>query len=92
MKRIKDIDKIDRPREKLAKKGSSALSDIELLQALIGSGSKNAQNKKVVHQMGHLFVTNDIYEGIENYGVGDQLVIFEEPMSDHLPIIADIKN
>lgn len=47
MKRIKDIDKLDRPREKLAKKGPSALSDIELLQALIGSGSKSADVGKI---------------------------------------------
>lgn len=41
MKKIIDIKKQDRPREKLLAKGSGALSDFELLQALIGSG--NAQ-------------------------------------------------
>ncbi|MEX2014829.1 MAG: DNA repair protein RadC [Candidatus Saccharimonadales bacterium] len=38
--RIKDTDKKDRPREKLKAKGAVALSDFELLQALIGSGNK----------------------------------------------------
>lgn len=47
MKRMKDKDKIDRPREKLAAKGASALSDLELLQALIGSGNKNADVGKI---------------------------------------------
>jgi DNA repair protein RadC len=41
MKKVKDLDKRDRPREKLQAKGPAALSDFELLQALIGRG--NAQ-------------------------------------------------
>ena len=32
--------KQDMPREKLNKKGAAALTDVELLQALIGSGGK----------------------------------------------------
>lgn len=39
---IRDIAKSDRPREKLHAKGAVALSDFELLQALIGSGNKQA--------------------------------------------------
>lgn len=39
---MKDRAKDDRPREKLKKKGSAALSDFELLQALIGSGNSQA--------------------------------------------------
>ncbi|NYT06132.1 MAG: DNA repair protein RadC [Methanomicrobiales archaeon] len=38
MKPIRDLDPNDRPREKLAKKGSQALSDRELVAAIIGSG------------------------------------------------------
>ncbi len=40
--KISDISKLDRPREKLQSKGSAALSDFELLQALIGSGNAQA--------------------------------------------------
>ncbi|MCD6136821.1 DNA repair protein RadC [Candidatus Bipolaricaulota bacterium] len=40
MKVIKDLPKLDRPREKLLSKGSMALSDSELLAILIGSGMK----------------------------------------------------
>ena len=39
-KRIFDIPKSDRPREKLQQKGAAALSDLELLAVLLGSGTK----------------------------------------------------
>ena len=39
--------KQDMPREKLFKKGAKALSDFELLQALIGSGNKQANVTKI---------------------------------------------
>lgn len=38
MKRIADIPKLDRPREKLQQKGAGALSDVELLAILLGRG------------------------------------------------------
>ena len=46
---IKMSDKIrtDRPREKLQLKGAAALSDFELLQALIGSGNAQADVSKI---------------------------------------------
>ncbi|MEW5786106.1 MAG: DNA repair protein RadC [Bacillota bacterium] len=40
MKRIADIPKPDRPREKLMKKGAAALSDLELMAVLLGRGIK----------------------------------------------------
>jgi DNA repair protein RadC len=40
--KIADMRSIDKPREKLQLKGAAALSDFELLQALIGSGNKQA--------------------------------------------------
>lgn len=42
MKRIHDLPLPDRPREKLQRKGVTALSDFELLEVLIGSGTKDA--------------------------------------------------
>lgn len=42
MKSLKDINKFDRPREKLLAKSPAVLSDFELLQALIGSGNAQA--------------------------------------------------
>jgi len=41
MKKIKDLSKSERPREKLQAKGAEAMSDIELLAILLGSGTKN---------------------------------------------------
>lgn len=47
MKRMQDIRIQDRPREKLMARGAAALSDFELLQALIGSGNKQADVGKI---------------------------------------------
>jgi len=44
---IKNIAKSNRPREKMQLKGPEALSDFELLQALIGSGNANADVVKI---------------------------------------------
>ena len=38
MKKIADIPKLERPREKLQKKGAEALSDLELMAILLGKG------------------------------------------------------
>jgi DNA repair protein RadC len=40
MKKLKDLSVSERPREKLRAKGPAALSDIELLAILLGSGTK----------------------------------------------------
>jgi len=42
MKKLKDLSESDRPREKLQAKGPDALSDIELLAILLGSGTKDS--------------------------------------------------
>ncbi len=47
MVKIQNLKKEDRPREKLQLKGAAALSDFELLQALIGSGNKQADVSKI---------------------------------------------
>jgi DNA repair protein RadC len=45
--KIIEIKKEDRPREKLKSKGPCALSDFELLQALIGSGNKQTDVSQI---------------------------------------------
>lgn len=40
MKKIKDLPEFSRPREKLKEKGEQALSDIELIAVILGSGNK----------------------------------------------------
>lgn len=42
MKKIAELAKFDRPREKLQAKGAQALSDLELLAILLGSGVRGA--------------------------------------------------
>lgn len=42
MKRIRDLEACDRPREKLKLKGAQALSDVELIAVLLGSGTRTA--------------------------------------------------
>jgi DNA repair protein RadC len=41
-RRIHELPALDRPREKLQRKGAAALSDFELLEVLIGSGAAGA--------------------------------------------------
>lgn len=45
--KVRDLNKADRPREKLKAKGPAALADFELLQALIGSGNKQADVSQI---------------------------------------------
>jgi len=40
--RIRDLPHVDRPREKLITKGAQALTDVELLAVLLGSGTRRA--------------------------------------------------
>lgn len=47
--KMRDVSKLDRPREKLKSKSPASLSDFELLQALIGSGNKQADVSKIAH-------------------------------------------
>lgn len=72
--KIKDIHIDDRPREKLKLKGPAALSDFELLQALIGSGNKQADVstiaksiQKLLKQYGGEIPLESLYDA---YGVG----------------------
>ena len=50
MKKIKDIHRVERPREKMKRYGSDKLSDDELLAILLGSGTKG-MNVKLLAKM-----------------------------------------
>lgn len=50
-RRIKQIPVVDRPREKLVRKGASALSDFELLEAIIGSGNSKRDVGSIARQV-----------------------------------------
>ena len=50
-RRIHQIPLLDRPREKLQRKGQAALSDFELLQVMIGSGTSSADVGQIARQV-----------------------------------------
>ena len=51
MKKISDIPKLDRPREKLSEKGAKALSDLELMAVLLGSGTRGHDVMRVADRI-----------------------------------------
>ncbi len=51
MKKIADIPKKERPREKLQEKGAAALSDLELLALLVGKGTRGRDVMSVAEQI-----------------------------------------
>ncbi len=51
MKRIKSIPKFDRPREKMEQKGPRALSNLELLAVMLGSGIKGKDVFEVAREI-----------------------------------------
>jgi len=48
-------------------------------------------NKKIVHQLDHLYVTDNLFARILKCDTRDKSVIFGQYLSDHLPIIADFE-
>lgn len=50
-RRIHQIPTLDRPREKLQRKGQAALSDFELLEVIIGSGTAGADVGHIARQV-----------------------------------------
>lgn len=48
-------------------------------------------NKKIIHQLDHLYVTKNLFGRLIKCETGDQSTIFGKFLSDHLPIIADFK-
>lgn len=74
MPKIKDIPKVDRPREKFLKKGPDALSKSELLAVLIGSGIKGKNVKKlseqIIRKFGSKFLDLTVDDLLKISGIG----------------------
>jgi DNA repair protein RadC len=51
MKKMKEVPELDRPREKIAVKGVRALSDTELIEAIIGRGVKNKDVREIARDI-----------------------------------------
>lgn len=75
MPKIKDIPKIDRPRERFLKKGPDALSKSDLLAILLGSGIKGKNVKALSQQIIQKFGKNFLNITVENLkeisGIGE---------------------
>ena len=81
MAKIKDIPKVDRPRERFLKKGPDALSKSDLLAILIGSGikGKNVQklSQQIIKKFGRSFlnITVDDLQKISGIGQAKALQV-----------------
>jgi DNA repair protein RadC len=51
MRKMKDMPRVDRPREKLAAKGASALTETELVEAIIGRGTKDRDVRRIARDI-----------------------------------------
>jgi len=75
MPKLKDIPKVDRPREKFLKKGPEALSKSELLAILLGTGMKGKNVKQLSEQIIRKFNNNFLeittQELLEIPGIGE---------------------
>jgi len=74
MPKIKDIPKIDRPRERFLKKGADALSKSDLLAILLGSGirGKNVRqlSESIIKKFGKNFLNITVDDLLEISGIG----------------------
>ena len=66
MPKIKDLSKIERPREKFLKKGPEALSKSDLLAILLGSGIKGKNVQKLSQQIIKKFGKNFLYITVDD--------------------------
>jgi DNA repair protein RadC len=74
MKKMKDMPIRDRPREKIATKGVSVLSDNELIEVIIGKGTRNNDVREISNEIVKLLrhcSRNLVYEDIQEIeGIG----------------------
>ena len=74
MPKIKDIPKIDRPRERFLQKGADALSKSDLLAILLGSGIKGKNvrqlSENIIKKFGKKFLNITVTDLLEISGIG----------------------
>lgn len=69
-----------------------ALNFIECLfhlKEILTPTFKNPSNQKIIHQIDHLFVSAELFSSLEKCETGNSQQIFDNYLSDHLPVIAD---
>ena len=75
MKRVKELPKFGRPREKLREKGAKALSDTELVAILLGSGNRDLDVMTLAAKVAKLIsgnkgdITMEMLSSIEGIGL-----------------------
>ena len=74
MKNIADMDQAERPREKLLARGSGSLSDLELLAAILGRGSRGRPvmglAREILKMLDGCKATPDVAQLCQISGVG----------------------
>jgi len=59
MRKMKDVPDQDRPREKIAKTGATALTDTELIEAIIGRGIRDRDVRVIARDISELLENSD---------------------------------
>ena len=74
MKRLQELPLVDRPREKLQQKGAQALSDIELLAVLLGSGNRQYDVMALAAKLLQILDCNGVSPSVDDligvHGIG----------------------
>lgn len=65
-RKIQNIPEIDRPREKLVRKGQAALSDFELLEVVLGNGAGKTDVSTIARQVQQLLQKGTQHVNLEN--------------------------
>lgn len=70
MRKMRDVPVRDRPREKIARKGVSALSDAELVEAIIGRGTKQRDVREIARDICGILQEKEVirYEDVRSVG------------------------
>lgn len=72
----------------------NALGLTECLKTFTGELTptfRNPRGGKVIHQLDHVYVTDALSSALTNSYAGDAFDIFENSLSDHLPIISEFE-
>jgi DNA repair protein RadC len=70
MRKMRDVPVHDRPREKIVKKGVSALTDAELVEAIIGKGTKHRDVREIARDICGILKEKEVirYEDVRAIG------------------------
>lgn len=59
VKKMRDIDRLDRPREKIEKRGAGCLADHELIAAILGKGTPNRDVLEISREVARMLKRDD---------------------------------